>query len=174
MHLPGKHISAAAGKLIKLNIFQVTCYISSYLRIISLNKQHYQKATMSVSTLNSTNVQIKYECFRRCVCVLSGNNQRELMVVFSLFFSPLCVIWASVQAAIWHSNFISAGWIKPQTDACQCLPVFPPQSTDLCFGCELNHRFPEVKFGVGVSHFVSQAASCPSGSALTLSGRAGG
>lgn len=72
-------------------------------------------------------------------------------MIFFRFFSPLCVTYA----AIWHSNFISTSPLtlkakrSAELSSCHLLKKTNP---DLSFGCQLDHRFPEVKFAVCVSH----------------------
>lgn len=75
------------------------------------------------------------------------NNSND----FFRFFSPLCVTYA----AIWHCNFISTSPLtlkakrSAELSSCHLLKKTNP---DLSFGCQLDHRFPEVKFAVCVSH----------------------
>lgn len=83
----------------------------------------------------------------------------------SLFSCP-------VRATIWHQLHLHRLTLshKRTTDALRFLfyPVLVRKKTDPCFGRQLDHRFPEVKFAVAGSHFsVSQTSCCLFGSALT-------
>lgn len=59
-------------------------------------------------------------------------------------------------ATIWHTNFYHPKKISlGNTFSTSPLKSFIVKKTvtDLSFGRQLDHRFPKVKFGVGVSHF---------------------